>query len=340
MTTPPMRIDATSPESAAVPKIVCMIGMPRTGSTHLMRLLKGCPEFYVKSELFKQGYKLRRADKRAIMAASGLTPDDELTKWRRLNPAKVLDIVFESGGRRPVFIKLFPGHLSERQIEAEIFPRSDVRYISLRRRPIECFISHCKARHYGVHGRVDTTSLKPTLKAKPFAFWARKARAWEDWIEAERAAKQLSFLDLIYETQLENVASDVALAGILDRLAGLGLPKVSLPKRIPSGERQDREPDYRARVANWAEFERQVRSVSAHAALLDWAEAMPGEPFELPRASAPASDGQDRPTNGAANPADQTDAKEERRRQRREQRRAEKSAIRSAGKRGRERTAQ
>lgn len=320
-------------------RIVCVLAMPRTGSTHLMRLLKGCPEFDVKSELFKQGYKLRRADKRAIMAASGLAPDDELTEWRRLNPAKVLDILFESGGGRPVFLKLFPGHLSERQIEAEMFPRSDIRYISLRRRPIECFISHCKARHYGVHGKVDTTSLKPSLNAKRFVFWARKARAWQDWIEAELAAKRLPFLDVIYETQLENVASQVALAGILDRLAGLGLPRVPLPKEIASGERQDREPDYRARVANWAEFESQIRSVPAHAALLDWAETMPGQPVE-PRTNEPVSHGQDRPTNGSANPANSTDSKEERRRQRREQRRAERRATRSAGRRGRERTTQ
>jgi LPS sulfotransferase NodH len=322
-------------------RIVCILAMARTGSSHLIHLLKGCPEFNVKSELFKKSVELKRQDKAAIQAASGGVADDQaLIAWRRAHPAQTLDALLADGGGRTLFFKLFVGHLSRKQIKDELFSREDVRYVVLRRRPIDSFISSRKAQYYGVHGSVDTTRLKPTLEAEEFVHWAAKSRGWYDWIAEQLQTRRLAFLDIAYETQLEDAANDVALAAILDGLTALGLPKVALPKEIDSSERQDREPDYRARVANWAEFERQILSVPAHRELLQWAETAPGLPSPSSAASESASTGPSRPGNGAGTSSSQTDSREERRRLKRERRRAEKKSTRTAGKRGRGGTVQ
>jgi hypothetical protein len=46
-----------------------------------------------------------------------------------------------------------------------------------------------------------------------------------------------------------------------------------MPQEVITGERQDRETDYRARVSNWEEFESQMRVNGQR--LLDWAETAP-----------------------------------------------------------------
>lgn len=322
-------------------RIVCILAMARTGSSHLIQLLKGCPEFNVKSELFKKSVELKGQDKAAIQAASGGVADDQaLIAWRRAHPSQTLDALLANGGGRTLFFKLFVGHLSRKQIKDELFSRDDVRYVVLRRRPIDSFISSRKAQYYGVHGSVDTTRLKPTLEAEEFVHWAAKARGWYDWIAEQLQARGLAFLDIAYETQLEDATNNVALAAILERLTGLGLPKVALPKEIDSSERQDREPDYRARVANWAEFERKILSVPDHADLLQWAETVPGLVSPSSAASESASTGQSRSGNGAGTSSNRIDSRREHKRLRRERRRAQKKRTRTAGKRGRDRTVQ
>jgi hypothetical protein len=316
--------------------------MPRTGSSYLTQLLKCCPEFNVHAELFhKNSVGLKPGERSALLKAAGgeATDEQSLNVWRRRNPGKVLDALLHSSGERPLFFKLFGGHLSKAQVAAEILSRDDVRYVLLWRRPIESFISSRKASHYGVHGRVDTTTLKPTIVDQDFVNWALRYNRWYDWTARELRARGLPTMEIVYETQLKNAESHVALAGILDGLVALGLPKVALPEELLSSERQDREPDYRARVANWAEFEREILSVPAHAELLQWAETVPGLPSPS-AASKSASTGQGRPGNGAGKPSTQADSREERRRLKRERRRAQKKGTRIAGKRGRDRAAQ
>jgi hypothetical protein len=115
---------------------------------------------------------------------------------------------------------------------------------------------------------------------------------------------------MIYETHLANVDNRVALARILDGVAAMGLARIALPKEIDSSERQDRESDYRARVANWAEFEKEIAAVPAHADLLRWAEALPAPMTSLP-AGAEAAGQADR---RSAAPSERKRSKRERRR--------------------------
>jgi hypothetical protein len=265
-------------ESETPIRMVCIFAVPRTGSSHLTRLLRNCEAFNVKSELFHSGQVgLRAAEREALRAAAGDAAIDErsLSQWRRRNSGRTLEILSREGGGRPLFFKLFPGHQTKNQVKEQIFSRADVGYLILRRRPIECFISSLKAQYFGSHGKVDTTKLKPTLAAAEFADWARKTKDWYDWAVEELQQSGQPHLELTFEKELEGLSSEAALKNLLEGLSEMGLPDVALPKKIAAGERQDKEGDYRKRVANWAEFEAEVKADPAHAELLEWAEALP-----------------------------------------------------------------
>jgi hypothetical protein len=315
-------LSALAEKTEAAPvRIVCILAIGRTGSSHLVQLLKACPQLNVKAELFKENARLTTADRNALRTASGSASEGgALTKWRRSHPARVLDVLFEAGGAKPLFFKVFYRHLTREQISNEIFSRDDIRYIVLRRRMIDSFISNRKAHHYGAHADVDTTGWKPTIQAREFVAWTRRARSWYDWIAQELHSRRLPFLDVIYETQLANVENRVALARILDGVAAMGLAGIALPRKIDSFERQDRESDYRARVANWAEFEKEIAAVPAHADLLRWAEALPA-----PIASAPAA------PEAAAEADRRSGTILDRRRSKREKRRAGKPTSEIGG---------
>lgn len=288
MTRPPDgKGDVASPANVDAPKIVCIIGVPRTGSHHLDRLLASCRDFNVQREIFHdKTLDMDDRDRLAIERAAGGGMADEaaLAEWCRAHPLETLERLFENGGRKLLFFKLFPGHLSREQIARHLFPRKDVCYLVLRRRPIESYISNRKARLVGVYSKKDTTDTKAVLDVEEFANWARNIRSWYDWHLKTLMRHKRPFMEVIYETDLESVPAEAALANILAGLAGMGVPKVEPPAKIYSGERQDKEPDYRNRVGNWAEFEAALSADAERAVLLEWARATPRKtPPELPK---------------------------------------------------------
>lgn len=272
---------------ADAPRFVCIIGVPRTGSHHLDRLLASCRDFNVQREIFHdKTLDMSDRDRLAIERAAGgrMADDAALVAWCRANPLETLETLLENGGGKPLFFKQFPGHLSRQQIAKHLFPRKDVCYLVLRRRPIECYISTCKARLVGVYTKKDTTETKAVLDADHFAAWARNIRSWYEWNLKTLMHHKRPFMEVIYETDLESVPAEKALGNILAGLAGMGVPKVELPAKILSGERQDKEPDYRNRVGNWAEFEAKLSADAEHAVLLEWAQATPRKtPLKLPK---------------------------------------------------------
>lgn len=272
--------------NANAPKMVCIIGVPRTGSHHLDRLLASCRDFNVQREIFHdKTLDMSDCDRRAIENAAGGGMEDEaaLAEWCRAHPLETLERLHENGGRKLLFFKLFPGHLSREQIGRHLFPRNDVCYLVLRRRPIESYISNRKARLVGVYSNKDTTDTKAVLDAGHFATWAHNMRSWYDWHLKTLMRHKRPFMEVIYETDLESVPAERALANILAGLAGMGVPKIEPPAKIYSGERQDKEPDYRNRVGNWAEFEAALSADAERAVLLEWARTTPKKtPLDLP----------------------------------------------------------
>lgn len=254
------------------------MAIPRTGSSHLTRLLRNCELLSVKAELFHpRSIDLPVEDILALAACAGgaITDDESLIAWRRDNPRETLEALHRLAGGRMLVAKLFPFHLSQQQMADALFAHHDAVYLVLRRRPIESYISNLKANSIGRFGRIDTTTTRPVLAPDEFRQWAKRMRRWCAGVDEELRSRGLPHATISYEAELDGISNRDALSGVLRKLEALGVPPLELPHQLLAGHRQDREQDYRGRVANWPEFESALRSDQMGAALLDWAETAP-----------------------------------------------------------------
>lgn len=264
------------PENASRLNFVCILAVPRTGSSHLCHLLHSCPGINMKSELFhpKGVHLVNKRDHEILRALSNgeITDNPSLCQWRAAHPTATLEALHESGGKRPLVFKLFGSHLARELVEQEIFSRTDIGYIVLRRRPIESYISGLKARTVAKHSKVDTTDVKPEADPERFVKWAGYVQRWYDWLDEQIAARRLPVVRMSYETHLKTVPPQEALASTLAALEEIGLPHFDTARKLYFATQQDREERYQDRVTNWDAFEQALRAKTRPAKLLDWAQ--------------------------------------------------------------------
>ncbi|HTT99747.1 MAG TPA: hypothetical protein VMF58_16985 [Rhizomicrobium sp.] len=258
-------------------RFLCVFASPRTGSSHFNKLLNSCPEIMAKAELFHRHAvgKLRPAELQSMEKwSNGAVKDVETFKtWKHENPNAVFEAFRAVWKRRVVAFKIFPGHLPRDYIEKELLARDDMAFAILRRRPIESFISGIKAKKGETFTLADTTAVKPALDFATFTPWSERMMNWYGWAERKLQEHGRSYAEISFERHLDGRSGAESLALVLEELEKAGLPKIPVPQKIIVGERQDRETDYRARVANWGEFESSMRADPDRARLLDWAEA-------------------------------------------------------------------
>ena len=255
---------------------LCIFAMPRTGSSHLNKLLKSCPGISAKSELFHGRAKTRfsEPEMQQIESRAGDAVQDNATfaKWRRKHPADTLESLYEAGRPKVVAFKVFPGHLKKETIETQLMGRSDIGFAILKRRPIECFISGLKAKSMSTFGRVDTTAIKPVLSAAEFLEWAARMKQWYGWTRKALKQRGMPYAEISFEKHLDGLSGEESLSVILPLLEPLGLRGVEVAPRIFEGKRQDKEIRYQDRAANWEEFLAEVKADPEGAAYLEWAE--------------------------------------------------------------------
>ncbi len=257
-------------------RFICVLAIPRTGSSHVNKLLKSIPQINAKSELFHQNTPAHLAPREeAALERSGARVDDRdlFNAWRRRNPFKTLEAIAQGGRGSVVAFKVFPNHLPRDTVRTEFFASDEVGIVVLKRRPIECFISSSKARSVRTFTKVDTTALKTSLSAEGFAEWAPRMRKWYGWAENDLNERGKPFGTISYERHLDGKTGRESLEYILPMLRSLGFDRLSMPDEVIEGERQDQEPRYRDRVANWDAFEEELRADVEHSELLDWAMA-------------------------------------------------------------------
>lgn len=257
-------------------RFICILAMPRTGSSHVNKLLKSIAPINAKSELFHVQQQVNLSKRElAAFATRGAPVNDEpsFIAWRHEHPVETLEAILAGGRGRFVAFKLFPGHLPRATLRAELFPRDDMAFVVLRRRPIECFISGVKARSVSTFTKRDTTAIKPKLSGERFVEWAKRMRMWYRWLGEELEARGRPFGEISYERHLDGKSGEESLAYIVPMLRSLGFSQLGMPFDVIEGERQDQEPRYQDRVANWQAFEDELKAVPAHAKLLSWAAA-------------------------------------------------------------------
>jgi LPS sulfotransferase NodH len=259
-------------------RFLCVFAVPRTGSSHLNKLLRSCPEIVGKSELFHRHQlgQLKPVELRALSKWSDGAVTDALSfrQWKRDHPLETLEALHEASKDKVIAFKVFAGHLMRESIEALFLPRDDMTFAILRRRPIESYISTVKAKAGEKFTLVDTTAVKPELDIENFKLWMQRAKDWYDWVQQALEARGRPYAEIGFEKHFEGNSGEESLRMVLAELEKAGLPGMTVPKKIIEGERQDRESDYRARVANWDAFESRARANRKLSRLLDWAETV------------------------------------------------------------------
>ncbi len=242
----------------------------------MIKLVKSCPEFISKGELFhRHDIGLHRPfeyEKLKEISGGAVTDGESFRAWRHTHPAETLEAFHSAWESKVVAFKLFPYHLPEELIESQIFSRKDVAFAVLRRRPIESYISVVKAKAVGVFTKVDTTGMRPELSAENFMVWARRMRTWFKWVNRSLEARNEPFARIGFEKHVHGLSGEESIGHILGLLRPLGFADVGVPGEIIEGERQDREPEYRNRVANWDAFAAELRASAQSAKMLKWAE--------------------------------------------------------------------
>jgi hypothetical protein len=252
-------------------KFICILSAARTGSTYLTRLLRSCGDLAAYGEIFGKGRKPGEFVDILRGAAGDEAPDDAATiPWRRNNPGRALDAIKAGTAAGPIAFKIFHMNLRWPLLREQVFSRTDTGFIIQTRRPIESYISLIKAQAYRVPFRnSDTTELKPELDPANFLHWATLTRNWYDFLEENVPGKR-PFARLSYEAHLMDRSPNDALATVLNFIEEFGFRRPTVGQAIQSLERNDKEAQFQDRVANWAGFEKELRSKPETAAFLDW----------------------------------------------------------------------
>lgn len=254
--------------------------MPRTGSSHINTLIYNCPHFVGKGELFRR-HAIGNQRKFEIAAlgetSSGVVTDpDSSGGWRGELPMQTLEALHRACEGRTIAFKVFPGHLPRGLIETEFLSRDDIAFAILRRRPIESFVSVVKTKGGAKYALTDTTDIKPEISADEFLEWARRMRAWYKWLREMLQAREKPYAEISFEKHLDGYSAQEALAHLRALFIPLGITNFEdLDEHAAGGTRQDREGDYRKRVANWSAFEAALRAKPMASRMLNWAQKIP-----------------------------------------------------------------
>ena len=103
--------------------------------------------------------------------------------------------------------------------------------------------------------------------------WANLTQSWYEWVDA--VTKNRPRIEVSYDRDIQGKPVMDVLSTMSSAFQSIGCPALKPASTIATLERQDLEPLYQNRVANWAAFEAQLNSSAEGKALLDWAQTVP-----------------------------------------------------------------
>jgi hypothetical protein len=255
------------------PKLVCILGVGRTGTNHLASILSSIPEIESRREVFNpthdnrmQPNELEEWSRLSGVAFPPPRKRHKAAKLIRRRPELALDCLARlmQPEKKILTFKVFMGHLSARQVRTAIIGRPDTAIVFIRRRPIDIYISRRKAETLKKWGGVDTTEMKIAIDAGEFLSWRRRAEAWYRSLEAACWSSGKPFQLLSYEEDIDIAPAQVArrFRSILERF---GVDGLTIPddEQFAGYERQDRNSDVRERIANWPDFHSRLAAMGA-----------------------------------------------------------------------------
>jgi Sulfotransferase family len=253
------------------PKLLCIIGVGRTGTNHLASVLADIPEIDSRREVFNpqrswtvHPHELAELSRRCGKVFPPSPESAEAVKVIRQHPGLVMDCLADllPPDKRVLCFKVFRGQLSIRQMKRTIISRPDTIIVFVRRRPIDTHVSYRKAAYLKQWAKVDTTQLKVTLDPADFVRWWRQTAAWYERLEATCWAMDKPFHRLSYEEDIDCPPVEAAhrFCAVLERH---GIRNLTMPDadKALGLTRQDLNKDVGDRVANWAEFQSRLSAM-------------------------------------------------------------------------------
>lgn len=248
--------------SPALPPVLLVFSLQRSGSNLLFDALEGYGEALVLREAFNPigaygADQMVVAEFGQLLGLPLLGPtDDRLVRHLRRHPVdSLLQLrrMAASRGRKALILKVFPDHIDDAVLLEDLLPDDQVRPFFLTRSPLEAWISLQKARAGWSWTGVDTTDLRPGVDPQTFAIWQDRVETWFAGLAGAVRSFGRDRIVLNYEADLcapQRKATD-RIAGLVERL----VPE--LRGGVPSWStraRQDRTIDPFARIANGAEL--------------------------------------------------------------------------------------
>jgi hypothetical protein len=257
-----MRLSNLQVKSNAMPKILVVFSVPRTGTNHLFRLLDNISDLKVYYEIFHPhaAYGLEKfyGDLEAYCVYEDVYRhsifEKELINKMHAAPGRFLDFAISRYNNHSIVFKIFPGHLSIEKIKEELLLRDEVAALIIQRRPIDTYISSLKARKTGKYINVNTSDIKVNLNAEEYMHWWQMNFLWYRDIFSLVGENGLPYTSLIYEKDIVGDV-DIVTENAIKKINGLGF-SLRIPERLRNQGllKQDMQADFVEKIHNWQNF--------------------------------------------------------------------------------------
>ncbi|MGF1457357.1 MAG: hypothetical protein ACFB6R_18520 [Alphaproteobacteria bacterium] len=211
-------------------KTLCMVAQPRSGTNHVCRLLETLLGIHVYLEPFNPvephfhyRFSLKRFEQ-AAQRSFDRPGDPALTGWIHDNPEKALDVLRHAAdpGCRVMSLKLFADHVSPDQFETYFVRRPDTHFMTVKRRPIDAYISFQKAMSLKTWLFNNTTDMRLPIDADHFARWHISQSAWYRMTDEMIRAYDRPHTSLQYETDIAGPPA-VTVRHLIGKLKEIGI---------------------------------------------------------------------------------------------------------------------
>ena len=245
-------------------QIILILTAARTGTNHLIRLVRQLPGVEARTEIFNSGTAWGLTEKDLPVLSTRFHKafrdkrDENLISTLRAHPSAVLETLLDnlSPDKTILVTKILSNQLDGKSISAILDGRLRVSVISIRRRVIDCFISETKAKLIGRWIDADTTAVRPSLDIDRFERFLDYHRTWHTSIARVLTQRNIAPKFLDYETDI-NCSNDTCLIRFA-AIADLRVSECALLNR--NGIiKQDRNVQLEGKVSNWPEFARSLQ---------------------------------------------------------------------------------
>jgi hypothetical protein len=244
------------------PRFLCILAIPRTGTNYLCALLSGIAGIRSRTEIFHdaEAFGLTAGEIEAVGAAAQQAfrgrDDPNLRTWMRHHPAAAVRAIFRAPGQpaaEMLSFKVFPGQLPINRISGRLIPMPRMRFLIVKRRIIDAYVSQLKAQQIGRWADADTTDIRVVLDPAQFIRYVERNRRWYRTLSGELARAGKPHEELIYE-EFAAQGDRKLTEDLVTRLHGLGFRGMAPGSPQAKPRKQDRSPTYHEKVANWVEF--------------------------------------------------------------------------------------